>query len=596
MLQMFIFKKSKPKQNNMLINIRVAFLSMACLLYLHKAVAQDEIRKLPPNINRPSIDLYSPFISGDGQTIIFLTNYTDDGNLSMRWATKRSVSTWNDELEVTKLINRPTLNYWGGYSLSFDGDLMIFTSRKSGLGGFDLWYSHRRGNDWEAPSNFGSPVNSAEDEGAATLSPDGEYMYFMRCDKITEYQGASGCRLMVAKRTYNGWETPQELPANINTGNSQTPRILADGETLIFASDQMGGKGGLDLFMTKKEGSSWTDPVPMDFLNTEKDDQFVSIPAKGRYVYADRKGDRDNELVQILIPEEFQPKKVMRVRGTIVDDATGDPLDANLTVFNIGDRDRLWNEKVGNKGEFAIVLKEGAAYDVSVDMDDPAYMFYSKVYDLSEEVGARDKENLNIRLAPIQAGKSYPTEITFQEHSAVLSDNATFELRRIADMLRKHPDMKIEISVSQNNYMEDSVQSDPDLTEVDIDSIFTQVERLVVSDSVSSLETDSLLHAEEAYSEEEYGGDTTQNANVTAAIDSVQEQQPEHELVEQLEIRTTYHNDRTEQQAASIQSYIAGRGIGADRVLLTTSHNSADTDPSGESEPDIVVEMKVLQL
>ncbi|ELR70725.1 hypothetical protein C900_03498 [Fulvivirga imtechensis AK7] len=547
--------------------------------------AQDELRKLPSNINRASINLYAPFISGDGQTLVYLSDYTDDGHHSMRWTTKKTVSTWNDELEITKLINRPTLNYRGGYSLSFDGNMLLFTSRKSGLGGFDLWYSNRRGNDWEAPGNFGMPVNSRENEGAPMLSPDGEYLYFMRCEKMSEYGGASGCRILVSKKTYNGWGEPKELPANINTGNSQTPRILADGETMIFASDKFGGKGGLDLFMTSRMGETWTDPIPMEFINTEKDDQFVSIPAKGRYLFAAKQGTRNSELVQILIPEDFQPKKVMRIQGTVTG-ASEVPLNANLTVFNINERDRLWNEKTGPKGEFAIVLKEGAAYDVAVDLDDPSYMYFSKIYNLKEEIGARDKEILKIQLMPIQKGAVYELPITFESNSSEIDDISTFELRRISDLLRKNPYMAIEIAVHQNSYREDSIQSSPDLTEVVIDSIFSQVERPILSrdsletsyDSMAGDDVDSL---EMVDYDEELVADT---ADVV------------YEIIEQLEIRYTYHNDRTQKQSEAIKAYLVGRGVEESRIWLKISRSEkiASVDESEEvNTENVQVKLKV---
>ncbi|UII28118.1 hypothetical protein LVD15_06740 [Fulvivirga maritima] len=542
------------------------FLSvLLCYVVALNGFSQTEVRPLPPNINRPSINLFAPFISGDGKTILFLSDYTDDGYHSMRWATKKTISTWNDGLEVNKLINRATLNFRGGYSLSFDGDLMIFTSRKSGLGGFDLWYSTRKGNDWEAPKNFGKPINSDTNDGCGMLSPDGEYLYFMRCDQMEAYSGASGCKLMVAKKTYNGWEEPEPLPANINTGNSQAPRILADGETLVFSSDQMGGKGGFDLFMSRKEDDGWSDPVPMDFINTEKDDQFISIPAKGRYLYGEIDGIKDREIAEVLIPEEFQPNKVMRIQGKVTDGVSGEPLNANLTVFNVDMRDRLWNEKVGKQGEFTIVLKEGSVYDISLDVEDKGYMYFSKIYDL-KEVGSRDKEVLNIALEPMKIGAQYPLDVLFEENSAELNEDGVFELRRVSDLLRKNEDMKVEVEVVLNNYEEDSVESDV-LSEVRIDTTFQATSYKEVSlDSVKSVKrADALI------------------INVDSA--KVEEHEPTMTLTK------VYHNDRAEKQAEAIKTYIEGRGVKANRIKLKWSKGQNEA-----AEKPVTITMKILSL
>lgn len=554
---------------------------------------QAKRRLLPSNINQPSINYYAPFISGDGQSMLYLSDYTDDGHHSMRYATKKTVSTWHDAIEVNKLINRPTLNFRGGYCLSFDGDMMAFTSRKAGLGGYELWYSYRRGSDWEAPKNFGAPVNSRENEGGPAFSPDGEYLYYMRCDAMSEYGGASGCRIVVSKKTNRGWAEPKDLPGNINTGNSQTPRILADGQTMIFASDQMGGKGKLDLFMTQKqEDGSWTDPIPWDFLNTERNDQFISLDAKGRYAYLAENTGRNSQLVMKLIPDEFKPAKVMRIKGEVTDAVSGERVNATLTVFQVDDRNRLWNDKVGNRGEFAIVLKEGASYDLSVSAEDPAYMYYSKVYDL-QSIGARDKQALKIELKPIEPGVSMKTEITFAEHEAALTDNSTFELRRIANMMRKNADMQLQVTSYLDLFKQDSIRSDPDLTEMQVDSIY--VERQV------EIEEDTSMYEVTATNFEDT--DSTYQDSLDNTLD-----EPQYETIQELQLHYTYHNDRTEQEAEAVKAYLVGRGIADDRIEIETVVNK-DTpwhpsmeDPGedpGEESPGIDhrrIEIKVLKM
>ena len=42
---------------------------------------------------------------------------------------------------------------------------MVFVSnRAGGIGGYDLWYSKKIGEEWSYPQNFGSPINSGYDE------------------------------------------------------------------------------------------------------------------------------------------------------------------------------------------------------------------------------------------------------------------------------------------------------------------------------------------------------------------------------------------------------------------------------------------------
>ncbi len=561
---------------------------LVCILFfpLLTALAQSKVRVLPANVNKSSLNLYAPAISGDGKTIVYLSDYTDDGHHSMYFTTKKSVSSWNEPAEITKLVNRPTLNYRGGYCLSFDGDMLVFTSRKSGLGGFELWYSYRNGANWSSPSNFGRPINSASNEGTPSLSPDGDYLYFMRCDQMTEYKGATGCKLYVAKKKFGKWGTPVELPSNINTGNSQNPKIMADGETLIFSSDQFGGKGGLDLYMSKKEGESWSKPVPMDFMNTDKDDQFISIPAKGRYLYTSQHSGRDYDLVQLLIPEEFRPKKVMRIQGKVTDVVTGEPVNAKLIVFNVDLRDRIWNDNIGEAGEFALVLNEGNTYDLSVNHPDASYKYYSKVYSL-DDIG-RDKEQLNIQLEPLTSEKEYVSDVLFEQHTSNLADGSIYELRRLADMVRRNPNMKIEIHVTQTNYQEDSVQSNPDLTEVLIDSMIVERQVLVTNISDIPQNTDSL-------NIEEIDATVDSLNSMSYSKDSTVVEQAEiYETVEELQITYTYHNDRTMSQAEAIKSFLVEKGAKEENLSLM-GHKVFSTDATDDDlKQDVLVKIKVI--
>lgn len=605
--------------------MRYSLFKISCLLLISFiAQAQTELKLLPPNINQPSINNYAPFISGDGQTIIYLSDYTDDGHHSMHWATKKTVSTWNDGKEINKLINRPTLNFRGGYSLSFDGDQLFFTSQKSGLGGFDIWSSNRRGNDWEAPKNLGNTINTRTNEGSPMLSPDGQYLYFMRCEQMKPYGGASGCKILVSENKYNGWSEPVELPANINTGNSQTPRILADGETLIFASDAMGGKGGLDLYQSKKTGENeWTDPVALDFANTADDDVFISIPAKGRYMYRAMKGQRDYDLFQVLIPDEFQPKGVMRVQGNITDEA-GNPVDAHLTIFNITDRDRLWNERVGDKGEFAIVLKEGAVYDLAVEHPKPGYMYFSKLYDL-EELGPRDKERLRIKLSPIKVDQAYPLDILFKPYSHEPKEISLYELRRLGDFIRLKPEMKVEIMVEQQNYREDTVKNDPDLTEMREDTLYYDeiyVKQNLLSDRHKPLydwvKGNWPTRSEVIFDSIYYSVNITEDSLLITEVIPRKPALPPDSLVTDstavsappplsdtlnasypltlYELKTIYHNNRTEKQAEAIQNFLLERGVKSGQIMFTTSHKENEGNEYTDNKPDVAVTLTIKEM
>ncbi len=69
---------------------------------------------------------------------------------------------------------------WDPY-VSAAGDYLIFKStREGGQGGRDLYFSRRAGKSWSPPRNLGPVINTADDEDAAEVTPDGRYLTFAR--------------------------------------------------------------------------------------------------------------------------------------------------------------------------------------------------------------------------------------------------------------------------------------------------------------------------------------------------------------------------------------------------------------------------------
>lgn len=68
-------------------------------------------------------------------------------------------------------------------------------------------------------------------------------------------------------------------------GNDFAPIISADGNMLYFTSDQPGGKGGQDIWLSKREGSQWTKAENFTALNTDKDEGLDTFSQDGKAVY-----------------------------------------------------------------------------------------------------------------------------------------------------------------------------------------------------------------------------------------------------------------------------------------------------------------------
>jgi hypothetical protein len=489
--------------------------------------AQAKTRRLPGIINHPSFNIYAPYVSHDGNALLFVSDSGEDGALTVSYTSREN--DWSEPTELPKNINH-RLVYLKGFALSADGKKIYFTSTKSPIvGGYDIMVSELKGKGWTEPQNLMLPINTKTNEGCPSITPDGNTLYFMRCEKMNQ-QTANGCQLFRVDKKSNGqWNEPQSLPSNINTGNSQTPRIMADSETLIFSSDKMSStKGGMDLFVTRFSNGAWSDPIPMDFVNTVGDDQFVSATALGRYLIKEAPGPRKNtELVEFLFPDELRPKGMLKVEGKITDEHNT-PIPAYITVMDLVTAKRVFSGRPAHDGSYFVYIPEGSKYEMSFDPEQSKVGYFVRQFDLSSDK-IPQRERLNVILKqPAPRDELLLDALQFKPFTTELESSSDTEMRRLIRLIKANPELNFEIQVLLNGYEEDSIRSSPDLTEILMDSIHTQIDDI---DTLGQV----------------FKRDTTM-------------------------VKTTYHNNRTQQQADSIVEYLVR--LGADSGRLTTLTNA----------------------
>jgi hypothetical protein len=412
---------------------------------------------------------------------------------------------------------------------------LYFTSTKSPVvGGYDIMTSDLKGTTWTEPQNLMLPINSKANDGCPSVTADGNTLYFMRCTTMDQNK-ADGCKLFFAKKKSNGqWDEPKELPSHINTGNSQTPRIMADAETLIFSSNKMtSSRGGMDLYVSKFIDGNWSTPVAMDFVNSEKDDQFVSVAALGRYLLKESPGAKKNsELVEFLIPNELRPKGMMKIEGTITD-GTNAPIASYISIRDLLSNKRVFTGRPNADGSYMVYLMEGTKYEMSIDPEQSNISYAARQFDLMTDK-IPQKERVNVVLKQPIAGDELALDyVTFKPNSSELELSSETDLKRLLRVIKANPNLNFEVQVMLNGYEQDSVMSNPDLTEVMIDSIKTQIDDI---DTVGQV----------------YKRDTIMVSKV-------------------------YHNDRTLLQAQSIIDYLVRQGVPKDNLTYLGNAIAATT-------------------
>lgn len=294
-LERFLEFPSRSEMRKSMATLRLASTKFA--LEALKTPVPFHPKNLGPTINT-AFSEYFPCLTVDDKTLLF-TRRIDDPDRPGReqedfFMAQYADTSWSE----AKALDYP-INTWmneGAPTLSPDGQKLIFTAcagysgygeNRIGFGSCDLFMSEKRGNTWSEPVNLGNPVNTSMWETQPSFSSDGRTLYFIRgyTDRFSVYhQDIYTCQREASGR----WTTPERLPDIINSdGVEESVFIHPDGKTLYFASDGHPGMGGLDIFISRKnDDNTWSKPINLGFpINTFADENSLMVSGDGRLGY-----------------------------------------------------------------------------------------------------------------------------------------------------------------------------------------------------------------------------------------------------------------------------------------------------------------------
>ncbi len=225
------------------------------------------------------------------------------------------------ELIVTKLgvINSGFADH--SPVISADESVLIFTSKRKGStgdlrtpdGGFyeDVYIYNLKGGFRAKPKNIGPPINTPKHEATCGLSVDGQEMFIYR--SVSETDG----NIYYSKLEGDKWTIPEKLGSNINSKYRETHASLsADGNTLYFSSDRKGGIGGYDIYMSKKgEDGKWGKAINLGTnVNTPFNEEGPYIHPDGKSLYFSSEGHKGmggfDVYTSLVLPDKTFAKAV----------------------------------------------------------------------------------------------------------------------------------------------------------------------------------------------------------------------------------------------------------------------------------------------
>lgn len=254
-----------------------------------------------PGVNSATCEYFAG-VTADDATFLYTRNHQvvgakreqhqdiqEDFYMSLR----QPDGSWGKSVNIGPPINTP--NNEGAPSLSPDGRYLFFAAcadmagdygnGRNGLGRCDIFFSEKKGDTWSTPSNVGPPVNSAAWESQPSFASDGRTLYF----SSNREGGFGDGDLWMSQLDDNGrWSRAVNLGEKINTsGREEAIFIHPDNQTIYFASNGHGGMGGLDLFISRRDTSgNWGEPENLGYpINTYKDESGLIVNGVGDMAY-----------------------------------------------------------------------------------------------------------------------------------------------------------------------------------------------------------------------------------------------------------------------------------------------------------------------
>jgi outer membrane protein OmpA-like peptidoglycan-associated protein len=403
--------------------------------------------------------------------------------------------------------------------ITSDGKTLYFTRGKNEIRNGkdvlidqDVWVSHLLpSGKFGKTTNLGAPINNTRFNAATSISADNKSLYLIN---VLNADGSYSKGLSKSTRVSRGWSVPKEVkiknyfnsdeysefsvspdekiiilaaegrttfggkdlyvcfkqvdgtfsePKNlgdkINTVQDEgMPFIAADNKTLYFASEGLLGYGSSDIFLSRRQDSTWTKWIEPENLgqpiNSARWDGYFSISASGEFAFLSSKENSlgREDIFRVKTPPSIRPEPVVIVSGTVINGLTKLPISAEIAAEILSDTSKTKDIKAEYQpetGEYKLILPIKKAYLLSAKLK--GFMSVSENMDLTKETKYREYKR-NLSLMPIQAGMNLTlNNLFFEQGKTQILESSYTELNKLVDLMIEYPKMEILLEGHSDN-------------------------------------------------------------------------------------------------------------------------------------------------
>lgn len=243
---------------------------------------------------------FNPVISADGKSFAYMVKMKFYDAIMF---SRLSNGKWSMPVNIIPELQSDGNHYIS--CLSADGKLLLLSRHENDNS--DIYISTYDGKRWNKAVRLNRNINTRYWESHAFISEDGTKLIFAS----DRPGGFGGLDLYISHKQGGDWGPPVNLGPEINTGfNEDRPFLVNKGKTLFFSSQGHDNMGGYDIFRSGLQPNNlWSKPQNIGYPVNNPDDNFFFMPvdngSSGYYsIYKEFTGSGGEDIYKITFLEK----------------------------------------------------------------------------------------------------------------------------------------------------------------------------------------------------------------------------------------------------------------------------------------------------